>query len=254
MHSMLLGLSSMYSEMINRATGVVLLLGLTILGLTSSTVEPDRSAARIVDPLTEPITFHLKNDSGRVFGNIGTLKTWLERSNKTVHFAMNGGMYMPDRTPVGLYIENGKIIRKIDRRTEGSGNFLLQPNGVFGIMDDGSAFVRCTADVTNMLNVRYATQSGPMLLVDGAVNKIFTPGSKNLNIRNGVGILPDGRVLFGISREPVNFHDFATWFKEQGCSNALYLDGFVSKAFIPEEGLAELDGDLGVLVAVITSN
>ncbi len=241
-------------EVIHRATRAVLFLGLSIVGLSSGIVGPDRFAARIVDPLNEPITFHLKDDSGQVFGNIGSLKGWMERRKKTVRFAMNGGMYMPDHSPVGLFIEDGKIIRKIDRRTEGSGNFLLQPNGVFGVMDDGSAFVRRTADVINMLNVRYATQSGPMLVVNGAVNKIFTPGSKNLNIRNGVGKLADGRVVFAISREPVNFHEFATWFKEQGCSNALYLDGFVSKAFIPEEGIAELDGELGVLIAVIKAN
>ncbi|MBL7938392.1 MAG: phosphodiester glycosidase family protein [Flavobacteriales bacterium] len=239
--------------MISRYFQPVAILGLSFLGHSSSMVEPDRSAARIVDPRKEPITFHLKNDSGAVFGNIGSLKGWMERRGKTVRFAMNGGMYMPDRSPVGLYIEDGRIIRKIDRRTEGSGNFLLQPNGVFGILDDGSAFVRRTADVTNMLHVRYATQSGPMLVVDGAVNKLFTPGSKNLNIRNGVGILADGRVLFGISRVPVSFHDFATWFKERGCRNALYLDGFVSRAFIPDEGVAEMDGELGVLIAVIVA-
>lgn len=231
------------------------LLAIVSLGFVSGgSSSPAKIAACILDPLNEPITLHLRNDSGQVFGNIGSLKGWMERRSKTVRFAMNGGMYMPDHSPVGLYVEDGKIIRKIDRRTEGSGNFLLQPNGVFGIMDDGSAFVRRTADVTNMLNVRYATQSGPMLVVGGSVNKLFTPGSKNLNIRNGVGILEDGRVLFGISREPVNFHDFATWFKDQGCSNALYLDGFVSKAFIPEEGIFGLDGELGVLIAVVAPN
>jgi len=232
-----------------------ILLSIVLLGFANGGSSlPVRVAACIVDPFKEPITLHLKNDSGQVFGNIGALKGWMERRNQTLLFAMNGGMYMADHSPVGLYIENGKIIRKIDRRTEGSGNFLLQPNGVFGIMDDGSAFVRRTADVTNMLNVRYATQSGPMLLVDGAMNKLFTPGSKNLNIRNGVGLLADGRVLFGISREPVNFHEFASWFKEQGCANALYLDGSVSKAFIREEGIAQMEGDLGVLIAVIVSN
>lgn len=231
-----------------------ILFAIVLLGFAKGSSTPVKIAACIVEPFKEPITLHLKNDSGQLFGNIGSLKGWMERRNKIVRSAMNGGMYMPDHNPVGLYIEDGRIIRKIDRRTEGSGNFLLQPNGVFGIMDDGSAFVRRTADVTNMLHVRYATQSGPMLVVDGSVNKLFTPGSKNLNIRNGVGMLPDGRVLFGISREPVNFHDFASWFKERGCSNALYLDGFVSKALMPEAGISDLDGDLGVLIAVITSN
>ena len=93
-----------------------------------------------------------------------------------------------------------------------------------------------------------------VLVIDGMINPKFTPGSKNVHIRNGVGVMPDGRVLFAISRELVNFHDFASFFVERGCRNALYLDGFVSKAFIPEENMAGMDGHLGVLIAVSEAN
>lgn len=89
-----------------------------------------------------------------------------------------------------------------------------------------------------------------MLLVKGVINAQFKQGSANLNIRNGVGIMPDGRVVFAISREPVNFFDFASWFKDQGCMDALYLDGAISRAYIPEAGVDQRDGLLGVLIAV----
>jgi uncharacterized protein YigE (DUF2233 family) len=33
-------------------------------------------------------------------------------------------------------------------------------------------------------------------------------------------------LVFAISMNKVSFYDFARYFKEQGCSNALFLDGY----------------------------
>jgi uncharacterized protein YigE (DUF2233 family) len=95
-----------------------------------------------------------------------------------------------------------------------------------------------------------ATQSGPMLLIDGAIHPAFREGSSNLNIRNGVGLLPDNRLIFAMSGKPVNFYTLASWFRDRGCRNALYLDGFVSRTWLPEKGWTQTDGDLGVLIGV----
>lgn len=227
-------------------------MGYTLLSciLLSFAIQPERIASRVVDPQREPISLHWKDDQGQVIGNLGILKTLLHTRGKQMIFGMNGGMFTADHGPVGLYIEEGRILQRIDRRTEGRGNFHMQPNGVFGVRTDGTAFVKTTAAMTDMRGVRYATQSGPMLIADGVINDHFTPGSKNIHIRNGVGVRNDGHVVFAISREPVNFHDFATWFKEQGCANALYLDGAVSKVYIPEARMQDLDGELGILIAV----
>lgn len=221
-----------------------------VLASLSFLAKDERIASRIVDPKKEVIELHWKGAGGRIFGNLGELRSELAAQGREMVMGMNGGMFTTDHGPVGLYIEDGRMLHRIDRRTAGSDNFHMQPNGVFGIREDGSAFVMTTADMKDMLGVRYATQSGPMLIADGTINAHFTPGSKNLNIRNGVGVRADGQVVFAISREPVNFHDFATWFQEQGCTNALYLDGAVSKAYIPEAGMLDLDGRLGVLIAV----
>ena len=35
-------------------------------------------------------------------------------------------------------------------------------------------------------------------------------------VRNGVGPLPDGRVLMAVSIDYVSFHEFADWFIHQG--------------------------------------
>lgn len=229
---------------------IILLSVLLLLGQRAFNQTDDRIAYRIVDPKKETIGLHWKDTSGQVLGNLGRLRTELAAQGRELVLGMNGGMFTTDHGPVGLYIEDGRMHHRIDRRTGGSDNFHMQPNGVFGIRADGSAFVLTTSAMQDMLGVRYATQSGPMLIADGTINAHFTPGSRNLHIRNGIGVRADGQVVFAISREPINFHDFATWFQEQGCANALYLDGAVSKAYIPEAGMHDLDGRLGVLIAV----
>lgn len=229
-------------------THVLLIASVVFMGMRPKDV---RFADRWVDPAKEPITLHWKDAQGKVLGNIGALEQELKRTGRTLRFAMNGGMYDPQLAPVGLYVEDGRTLHKLNTATGGTGNFTMQPNGVFGMEKDGKAFVRTTAAMKQAPTPRYATQSGPMLLVDGTINAQFRQGSTNLHIRNGVGIRADGKLLFVISREPVNFFDLATHFKAQGCTYALYFDGAVSRAYIPEEGLKQLDGVLGVMVAVV---
>ncbi len=78
----------------------------------------------------------------------------------------------------------------------------------------------------------------------------FKQGSSNLNIRNGVGLLPGNKLLFAMSKTPINFYDFATFFKDQGCSKALYLDSFVSRTYLPEKKWEQTDGNFGVMIGV----
>ena len=82
----------------------------------------------------------------------------------------------------------------------------------------------------------------------------FKKGSSNVQIRNGVGILPDGNLIFAMSKEPVNFYDFAQYFESLGCKNALYLDGFVSRTYLPSKNWIQDDGDFGVIIGVTNKN
>ena len=207
--------------------------------------------SRFVSYVAEPshIEFHWKDDKGQIFGGIQNLKLFLEGKGRQLEFAMNGGMFKPDRSPQGLLVENNVKLNSLDTLT-GSGNFYMMPNGVFYITEDNIAVVCKTIDFNDSTQVKFATQSGPMLLIDGAMHPAFKKGSTNLNIRNGVGILPGNKVVFVISREPVNFYDFAEYFEGMKCKNALYLDGFVSRAYIPGENWTQLDGNLGVIISV----
>jgi uncharacterized protein YigE (DUF2233 family) len=203
-----------------------------------------------VDTKKQDLKLFWKNEKGQNFGSIENLKLWIEKKNLKLNFAMNGGMYKKDYTPQGLYIENQKTLIPLDT-TKAVGNFYLKPNGVFYLTTDNTAKICTTEFFRNNEKIKFATQSGPMLLIDGKIHSDFKEGSSNLNIRNGVGILPDGKVVFVLSKKEINFYDFANYFKELGCKNALYLDGFVSRAFVPSENWIQTDGNFGVLFAVI---
>jgi len=154
----------------------------------------------------------------------------------------------------GLFIEKGKIQKVMDTLKKGYGNFYLQPNGIFYLTKDNDPVICPTMSYKQNTSINYATQSGPMLIIDGKLHPKFTKGSANVHIRNGVGILPNGNVLFAMSKELINFYDFAQFFKQKGCINALYLDGFVSRTYLPSESWEQLDGNFGVIIGVVEND
>ena len=206
----------------------------------------------IADPQKQAIHFYWKDDKQQNFKSILNLKIWLQNNNKNLVFAMNGGMYKPDNSPQGLYIENYKTINTLDS-TEGKGNFYLKPNGVFYITKNNLSVICNTNNFVESSKIKYATQSGPMLLIDGQIHPAFQQNSVNVNIRNGVGVLPDNKVVFAMSKTAINFYDFANYFKSMGCKNALYLDGLVSRTYLPEKNWTQTDGNFGVIIGIITN-
>ncbi len=166
-------------------------------------------------------------------------------------FATNAGMYTTHNSPKGLYIENKKEQVHIDLKHREGTNFYMQPNGVF-LLTKGKALVVVSEEFKNYKDsTLYATQSGPMLVYNGKINEHFTQGSLNLNIRSGVGVDVNGRVVFVISDGFVNFYEFAELFKnELKCPNALFLDGAISKMYLPGLNRYDLGGDFGALIAV----
>ena len=201
------------------------------------------------NPKIENVSFYWKDDNGVILKSIDHLKSKVERDKKILKFAVNGGMFEMTNSPKGLYIENFKILNPIDTLS-GKGNFYLNPNGVFYLTKNNDAKLIDTKAFKYDLNIKYATQSGPMLLVNEKINSIFKEDSPNVYIRNGVGILKDGNIVFIMSKRKVNFYNFASVFKELGCTKALYLDGFVSRTYYPEKKWIQKDGNFGVMIGV----
>lgn len=203
----------------------------------------------IADIQHQALGMYWKNENGDILRTIQNLKEHVEQQNQQLLFAMNGGMFTQEYAPLGLYIQQQKVLTSLNTKS-GFGNFYIKPNGVFWVSTNNKAEITPTANFTLTKNIRYATQSGPMLLINGIINTAFTNGSKNVNIRNGVGILPNNKVLFVMSKHEVNFYDFALYFKQRGCLQALYLDGFVSRTYAPSQKWIQTDGDFGVMIAV----
>ena len=204
----------------------------------------------IVNSSEVNIEFFWKDDDDRVFKSIKKLKHYVEKSGKRLRFAMNGGMYQEDNKPLGLFIQNQKTLTPLNTREDAKGNFYVKPNGVFYITTDRKAFLSPTQNFKDDGQIKFATQSGPMLLIGGQINSEFTQNSANVNLRNGVCVLEDNKIVFAISRQEINFYDFADHFKKLGCKDALYLDGFVSRMYLPEKNIDDLDGDFGVIIGI----
>lgn len=213
----------------------------------------DAIIAYIADPQKQDIQLYWKDDSSQLIGNFGRLNSLVSAKQLQLVFATNGGMYMEDRRPVGLFIQKGKTIRGLNK-AKAEGNFYMQPNGVLYLTTDKKANICTTADFKASTAIDYATQSGPMLVLAGKINTAFKEGSANLNIRNGVGLLPGNKLLFAMSRGGINFYDFAKYFQQQGCTNALYLDGFVSRTWLPEKNVQQTDGYFGVIIGITTQS
>lgn len=202
------------------------------------------------DPAASTIRLYNRGADGVPYGRFEPLfRTLLSRYELPV-FAMNGGMYEEDLSPVGLYVENGVRLKAINLRN-GPGNFHLKPNGVFWLKAGKAGVSEAGAFARRKDGVDYATQSGPMLVLRGRVHPAFKPDSDSLKIRNGVGVDRSGRVHFVISEQAVNFYAMASVFKDLlECPNALFLDGSISSVYAPE--LGRFDGlfPMGPIIAV----
>ncbi|OJY67832.1 MAG: hypothetical protein BGP09_22965 [Rhizobium sp. 60-20] len=202
------------------------------------------------DPASDDIQIFQNDRSGRPYGSFRALENDLRQDRIYVRFAMNGGMYLDDQSPVGLFIENGREVKAINTN-KGWGNFHLLPNGVFYLGSGEAGVMESKAFAASGIKPFYATQSGPMLVVDGKLHPSFLADSTSLKTRNGVGVTADGKVVFAISDGPVRFHDFATLFRDDlKCPNALFLDGSISSLDIPEWQRRDSLFPLGPIIAV----
>ncbi|KIC45140.1 hypothetical protein RA28_11705 [Ruegeria sp. ANG-S4] len=205
-----------------------------------------------VDAATEDMRLFLNGDDGALLGHFSSVNEALATNGERLVFAMNAGMYHDDRSPVGHYVEEGQEQMRVISNP-GPGNFGLLPNGVFCIRE-GRADVFETLDFVDQAPAcRFATQSGPMLVIDGALHPRFLEDSTSRYIRNGVGTSADGtRVVFAISEDAVTFHEFGRLFRDMlGTPNALFLDGNISRMYERASNRSDIGFSLGPIVGVV---
>lgn len=191
--------------------------------------EGARTILCVIDPSEYDIALAYRGADGEVFGSVAKVVVALTANGRTPVLAMNAGMYHADMLPVGLYVENSAEISPLNE-DDGFGNFFLKPNGVFFVDEGGRAKVLETEAYRSAeIMPAFATQSGPMLVIDGALHPRFLPDGTSKYIRNGVGVRADGRVVLAITRDPLSLGSFGRLFRDiADCPNALFFDGAVS--------------------------
>lgn len=204
-----------------------------------------------VRPREEPLRLFLYDAAGRPFGSFDAV----EAEAGPLAFAMNAGMYHEDRRPVGLFRQGGEDLAPLVT-AEGPGNFGLLPNGLLCLSPEGAFVLEARAFAADPRPCEAATQSGPMLVIDGALHPRFRPDSTSRNYRNGVGTSADGsRAVFAISDVPVTFHEFARLFRDGlGLPDALYLDGNVSRLHAPSLGRSDFGPRMGPIVGLLAAD
>jgi uncharacterized protein YigE (DUF2233 family) len=202
------------------------------------------------DARRDDIRLYWKGANGSAYGGFLALSDALKAQGRQLRFAMNGGMFETDLSPVGLFIEDGKQQHKADTR-EGASNFHLKPNGVFYVGDGVAGVAETTRFLANGPKARYATQSGPMLVIDGRIHPKILPTGTSVKIRNGVGVREGAIVVFAISDAPVTFYAFARLFRDGlNCPNALFLDGSVSSLYAPNLKRDDALSSIGPIIGV----
>ena len=203
------------------------------------------------DPRHDDIRLFLSGPDDKPYGSLGALASALKQKGEKLAFAMNAGMFGQDQSPVGLYVEDRRKLHEADTRG-GATNFHMKPNGVFWIGDKVAGVTETSRYLASTPPARYATQSGPMLIIDGKVHPKIRPDGTSQKIRNGVGACKGGAVTFAIADDPVTFDTFARLFRDGlGCQNALFLDGSVSSLYAPELNRDDEPEPLGPIVGVV---
>lgn len=228
----------------------VLAAGAWAASLGCQASEPPFTVVR-VNTASQNLQAFWGDERGQPFKQFDALSAWLRGQGKALVFAMNAGMYHRDSSPVGLLVIDGKQIAPLNTAA-GDGNFFLKPNGVFLLGPSGPKVV-ATGEYPKLASgIRFATQSGPLLLRNGAIHPAFNAASTSRLIRNGVGV-SGNTAFFVISEQPVTFHEMAVFFRDVlHCQDALYLDGVVSSLYSQELKRNDRRAELGPIVGVVS--
>ena len=192
-------------------------------------------------------------------------------------FIMNGPMFQKDRKPVGLLIQDGKLIQPLaeDKEDHSKGNFFgldgkkkgFDNNGVIILHKDGTTkfYTRMEAMAAigtsePVENIALAFQNGPILVKNGVVNPALDPKSAKSLPRSAACVTQSGKLRFMVSDPTnadakMNFHQLASAGlqkecymsdgkvlkydeKDAICVNTIYIDGSTKK-----DGIADAQFD-----------
>jgi hypothetical protein len=82
--------------------------------------------------------------------------------------------------PVSLYVEQGRELVHANTKSA-KGNFHMKPNGIFYISAGNAAVAETQAFLKQRPQADLATQSGPMLVMDGRLHPVLSGAARRSN-------------------------------------------------------------------------
>jgi uncharacterized protein YigE (DUF2233 family) len=235
--------SVLYSTVRRRLAATM--LGVALCIITANTLLADSAPCTTVTHEHQPyvvcnidlrryqVQLFWLDKTGQPFGSLGRFARAVDTPQQPLVVAMNAGMYHSDLSPVGLYVEHSQQMVRVNT-ARGPGNFHMKPNGIFFVSNRTAGVMETSRFLREAPAANFATQSGPMLVIDGHLHPRFSRQGQSRKIRNGVGVRDRNTVLLAVSDTEVTFSEFARLFRDGlGCSNALYFDGSISSLYAP---------------------
>ena len=170
-------------------------------------------------------------------------RTWGKTAMTVEEFAaasgaaavFNGPFFDIDGSPMGLLVVDGKRTQKL-RRADW---------GVFYVDGSGPHVVH-TSEYGTPDGVQQAFQVGPRLVVGGEVLGLKPQSAR----RTALCVQAGGGVLALVTSGSVQASALATWMKEQGCVDALNLDGGPSSQMWVKSGSVAVHEPGGTAVPI----
>lgn len=238
------------------AIGALILVATSTGAHDPACVTRDFEGSRFVvcayDAQRDDMRLASRTPEGAYARDFETLEAMLGADAARVRFAMNAGMFNDAGAPIGLFRGDGEEQHALNLN-DGPGNFHLKPNGVFWVDAHGRAHVATSESYAlAQPDARWATQSGPMLVIDGALHPRIADDGPSRYVRNGVGVREGRIAYFVISSGAVSFGRFARFFRDElHCRNALFLDGAVSSLWAPQLNRRDRLHAIGPMIVVL---
>src|SRR5215471_8271674 len=152
--------SKRFPAQAGRPDGSVARARVTVAGVAYQTAD--------IDLQRVDLKLYWKKADGTLYSTLAAVQNAL---GATFLFATNSGIYSTDFKPLGLEVERGKTLVPLNKSHASTGNFYMQPNGVFFIIGKGAQVME-TGEyaATRPAGVLEAAQSGPLLLRKGVIN------------------------------------------------------------------------------------
>lgn len=209
----------------------------------------------VVDLGQEDLEVFYLDRHGQPLKHFDAVQAQLSTEGRELIFAVNGGMFEPDLSPVGLLFSKGTMLKALNTKGlpgqskpngSSSGNFYHQPNGVFWVQD-GKAHIADTLAYQRVApKPHLAVQSGPLLLQHRKVPQALGAFNLASYTRNGVCVLSPTTVAFLNSDKPTSIKQLALAMQgELKCDAALYLDGCRTALFSKAMGRNDLSCPTG---------